>query len=127
MHNYTIKDRVNLFLDEVVRNVCINDFEGAKEFLNNPKERYLLTSKDSGLTEALNPDKQTENIDYILGVVQENIAFANWCKKNKIPIIRDKENRISWKTTDIIKDDLGITSFAYRMTLGFYIQYLNQL
>ena len=127
MHNYTIKDRVNLFLDEVVKSVCINDFERAKKFLSNPKERYLLTSKDSGLTEALSLDRQTKDIDYILGVVQENIAFANWCKKNRIPVIRDKDNRISGKTTKIVEDYLGIASFSDRMILSGHIGYLNQL
>jgi hypothetical protein len=126
MHNYTLKDRVNLFLNEVVKNICDNNFDDADKFLKDSKEKYFKISEDSGLSYALQ-DKQTKNIDYILDVVQENIAFADWCKKNKIPVIRDEDNKISQETTSAVKDYLKIKSFLDQISLGLHINYLNEL
>jgi len=128
MHNYTFKDRVNLWLDNVVRNVCTNDLSDAYKFLKNPQERYFKISEDAGLSAALNPDKQTENIDTILGVVRNNIAFANWCKDNDIPFIRNIEGRISrQKTIDAIEHSFGRMRFSELLPLSLHINYLNQL
>jgi len=112
LQEYDTREIQNDFFSEVIFPILSLDFKRAKKFLNRtPEEKILDIQEKSGLSLTLNSENHKRGlVGDLLESMREQIAIADFCKQENIPIEFEEEG---WRKGEYT--DGTINSFFSRM------------